>query len=168
MFKPVQGAAGELAQVASTADLVIYVNSDLASKITTALAGVHHTYIVVSEVGVVEAMKVTSADLFGLVVERAKDGTTAKTFNAGATVEYALTSDAVLDIVNERLAEIGVEDTLTFSINLPHAVERTGDNVDITIQPMTLTSPNSTIDITGSGFDIGLDVERGAFGCCDD
>lgn len=168
MFKPVQGAVGELAQILGAADLVAYVNVDFANKIMTAIAGGHHTYVIVSELGLVEAMKVTSADLFGLVIERAKDGTTAQVFNAGATIEYVLTSEAVLDIVNARLAEIAIEDTLTFSINAPHAVVRTGLNVDITVQPTAITSPNNTIDVTGSGFEIGVDVERGAFGCCDD
>lgn len=168
MFKPVQGATGELAQAASALDVILYVNADLANKLTTALSGGHHTYVLIEEVGSVEAVKVTAADLFGLTVERAQDGSTAKAFSAGATVEYALVSAAVADLVDDRLAELGIEGTLNFVINEPHAVDKVDDLVTITIQPMTITSPNGTIDVTGEGFTLGLDVERGAFGCCDD
>lgn len=171
MFKPVQGATGLLAQAVGVLDTVLYVNADLGNKLAVALGtGLgNFTYVLVSELGVVEAMKVTAADIYGLTVERAKDGSVARPFSVGAVVEYALVSEAVLDMINDRLQSLGDVNTLTFEINAPHTVVKDDTGlVTIDIKPMTITSPDGTIDVTGDGDSLGIAVKRGAFGCCDE
>lgn len=168
MFKPALAATGELQAPIGVADTVLYVDIALANAVMTAIGLTDFTYLILEEAGKVEAVKVTAAELSFLTVERAKEGTTAQVFAAGATLRYELISEVVSDLVDARLAALGIEDTLTFTINSPHTVVRELNEVGITIVPLTLTSEDGTIDITGESPNLDIAVQRGAFGCCDE
>jgi hypothetical protein len=114
----------------------------------------------------VELVKVTELDGGYFSVVRAQDGTTARAFPIDSRMYFEMSGAAVTDMVNAAIAELSLPDLLTFVINSPHTVERQGTDVVFDIQKLPLVSPNSTIDITTVGDGYGLDIERGAFGCC--
>lgn len=169
MFKPLQGVSGTLVQPAGAGDNIMYVDAQLAAWISAGLtpgAG-NHTYLLIEQTGMSEAVKVMDFTPFALLVERGKDGSSPKTFLEGATLKYILTAEAVGELVVEAINALPPEAVLQFSINAPHSVERVDEQVTINIQPPNITSPDGTIDVTGSGLDIGISIQRGAFGCCD-
>lgn len=168
MYKSVYGAAGTLTGGVSAVANILQVSADLYSELNAVLGegGSNHTYLILSDGLQVEVVKVTQLNGGNVSVVRAQDGTTGKVFAAGTIVTFALTSAAVTDIAAALIAAAGLPSGLTFAINSPNTVNQVGSVVTINVPKLPLVSPDGTVDVTTVGNGYGIDIERGAFGCC--
>lgn len=168
MFKPVYGASGTLEVGVSAVANLLVPNANLYSQLQAVLGegGADHTYLLLTDGIQTEVVKVTSLDAGVLSVVRAQDGTTGKVFAAGTLITYQLTAAAVTDIAAALIAAAGLPSGLTFVINAPNTVSQVGDEVTINIPKLPIVSLNATVDVTTVGDGYGVDIERGAFGCC--
>lgn len=168
MFKPTYGVGGTLTVGISNAAIVMVPSAGLYSQLESILgeAGSDYTYLFLSDGVNVELVKVTQLNAGTFTIVRGQDGTTARAFPLGAKAYFEMSGIAVTDMVNAAIALAGLPSTLTFAINGPNTVVKVGSVVTINVPKIPLTSPNSTIDVTVVGNGYGVDIERGAFGCC--
>jgi hypothetical protein len=167
MFKPLQGVHGTLETALGQADNVMYVDAQLVADLTARMGIGNYTYLLIEQMDTAEAVLVSGFTSYGVLIERGKDGSVPITFLPGATIKYVLTSEAVGGMVSDYVNSLGLDAVTTFTINAPHTVDKMGNEVTIDIKPPNISSPDGSIDVTGSGLDIGVSVQRGAFGCCD-
>lgn len=168
MFKPVHQAAGTTTWALGVSDVALEVDNDTYGRITTAIQTPGDTtYLILNAPGWLEVVRVIGWTASTLLIERGVDNTVPSAFPAGTPVRYILAAAAVQDIVNEAIASIITPANLTFNINAPNTVDVIGNNVNIIVPPVSLVSPDGTIDVTGSNNNLGIAVVRGAFGCCE-
>lgn len=169
MFKPLQGASGTLVQPLGSADNIMYVDPQLIAYVYAGLGAGdgNHTFLLIEQAGIAEAVKVMDFGPYALIVERGKDGSQPRNFIPGATIRYILTTEAVQGIVYDYVTSLGLDAVTTFDINAPHVVTKLGNQVTLDIKSPNISSPDGSIDVTGTGLDIGVSIQRGAFGCCD-
>jgi hypothetical protein len=138
------------------------------SQLQTVLgeAGTDHTYLFVSDGVTVELIKVTQLNAGVMSVVRGQDGTSAHAFPIGSSMYFQMSGVAVSEMIATAIAAAGLPATLTFAINAPNTVNKVGSVVTINVPKLPLTSPDGTVDVTTVGDGYGVDVERGAFGCC--
>ena len=169
MFLPVHNAVGSLTADIGAADVVINATpAFVAALVAAGIDGTNHTYVRAYNQYGVEVLKVLNVVSGSIQVERGTDGSTAMAFPSGTYIEYILCATAVQELIDESIAALGPEQTLTFAINAPHTVQRVDDNVTIGIVYQDVVSSDGTIDVSVNVDDaIDLSVRRGAFGCCD-
>lgn len=168
MFKPVYAPSGSLLYAASAPANVITLSASLYSNLVAVLGedGTDHTYALLADGVSSEVVAITQLSEEEAVVSRGQDGTTPVAFGAGTTVTPIIPSAAIAEMIADAIADAALPASLSFEINEPHTVEEDAGVVTINIAKLPLTSLNSTIDVTTVGDGYGIDVQRGAFGCC--
>ncbi len=168
MFKPTYGVGGILDFALSNVSNLILPSTAVYSQLQAILGegGTDHTYMFVTDEVNIELVKVTQLNGGYLTVVRAQDGTTARAFGLNSRIYFEMSGIAVTDMINAALALAGLPATLTFAINAPNTAVKVGSVVTINIPKLPLTSPDSTITVATLGDGYGIDIERGAFGCC--
>ncbi|MES2704847.1 MAG: hypothetical protein V4649_19585 [Bacteroidota bacterium] len=168
MFKPAYGVGGTLlAGISNVANLMQPSSASYAQMLAVlGEAGTDHTYMFLSDGVTIELIKVTQLNAGYASIERGKDGTVAQAFPLGTSLFFEMSGIAVTEMINAAIAAAGLPATLTFSINAPNTVVKVGSAVTINVPKLPLTSPDATVDVTVVGDGYGIDVERGAFGCC--
>lgn len=167
MFKPVHNASGYLLENISNVATVLMLDLPTITLLASVLGtgGVDHTYLAIGTAPLMEIVRVNVVDLAGTVqVTRAQDLTTGRTFSAGAVVRYVLAAAAVADIVDETVNPNNVDIVAGNNITV---VEFPTGTFTVSTDPLQLTSADGTVTITGTYPELSVDVERGAFGCCD-
>lgn len=166
MFLPIHSRAGYLADAASSASNVLQLSDDLYSALESVLGefGANHTYLAVQG-PVYEVVRVNQ--LIGTcqaTVTRGIDGTAASAIAAGTVIVPSIPAAAVQDMIDASLPS----DAFTLAGTYPITVTE-GANHDYTIAltALQLTSPDATVDITGTWPSLGLAVNRSALGYCD-
>lgn len=168
MFKPTYGVGGTLLTAVSNSSLLMEPSVAIYSQLKDILGenGSDYTYIFITDGVNIELVKVTELDSGYFTVVRGQDGTTARAFAAGSRMYFEMSGIAIADMITAALEAASLPTTLTFSINAPNTVTKIGSSVDINVPQLPLVSPNSTIDVSAVGNGYGIDIERGAFGCC--
>lgn len=92
---------GNISAVATS----LLLDPDAASLLRSRLGTDGYTYLLLSNAANYEVVKATAVVASVVTIERAKDGTTAAVFTMGDTVEFILGSDAVADIVSEKVLD---------------------------------------------------------------
>lgn len=167
MFKPVYAPSGVLITAVSALANIFAISSNLYAHLSAVLgeAGSDYTYLLVTDGVNAEVVKVTQLNAGLATVVR---DASSEAFGAGTSVTAIIPAEAISDMIDSAIADASLPASLTFAINDPHTVEEVAGVVTINVEKMPLTSPNSTIDISVVGDGYGIDVERGAFGCCPD
>lgn len=168
MFKPAYGVGGELDLGISNSSNLLVPDANVYAQVQAVLgeAGTDYTYMFLSDGVNVELIKVTQLNDGYFSIERGQDGTTARAFPLESRIYFEMSAIAVSDMITAALAAASLPAILNFEVNAPNTVEQIGDTVTFNIPKLELTSPTSTIDVTTVGDGYGIDIERGAFGCC--
>ncbi len=168
MFKPAYGVGGTLLAGISASANLMQPSVASYSQMSAALgeAGTDHTYMLLSDGVNVELVKVTQLNEGYASIVRGQDGTTAAAFALGSIIYFDMTGAAVTDMITAALDAAALPSGLTFVINEPHTADLAGSVLTLNIEKLPLTSPDGTVDVTTVGDGYGIDIERGAFGCC--
>lgn len=168
MFRPAHQAVGYIAWPIGASDSQLTVDAAMYGQVIAAIQSPgDSTYLAINGSGLVEVIRVVGWNAGTLTIERGIDNTLPSAFPMGTPIRYILAAAAAQDMVNEAIAGIVTPVNYTFNINAPNTVDVVGNNVNISIPPTNIMSPDGTIDVTGSGTSIGVAVVRGAFGCCE-
>lgn len=168
MFRPAHAAVGTLTTSLGASGNVMVPDAQLFAAVSAAIINVGDTtYLQVGEAPWVEIVRVDGFNAGVFLITRAIDGTLLSAFPAGTPVRYVMAAEAVSVMIQDVVDLLALPANLVFAINAPNSVSVAGSNVNINIVPTSVTSPDGTIDVTGSGSAIGVSVVRGAFGCCD-
>lgn len=168
MFRPAHTAVGSLLSSLGSSSNVMQPDTALFVAVSTAIiAPGDTTYLQIGEAPWTEVVRVTAFNAGILTIVRGIDGTLPGAFPAGTPVRYILAAEAVEAMIQAAIAALALPGSLTFQINAPNAVDVVGNNVIFAIAPANITSPDGSVDVTGSGNSIGVSVARGAFGCCE-
>lgn len=102
MFKPVHGVRGYLATGINTFATSIQLDDATVCLLKSMLPSGDYTYLLIQTAYSYEIVKTVSFTGNALNVVRARDGTTALVFPAGATVVFVLSQSAINDIVAQQ------------------------------------------------------------------
>lgn len=114
-------AFGFLGAAINNSDTVIILQSGLGANFPTLNAN-EYFYATISPIsGASEIVKVTARSGDSLTVVRAQEGTSALSFSAGSRIELRVTSQSVIDAINDRSEDLinnftGNGSTTTFTL----------------------------------------------------
>lgn len=164
MLKPLHALNGCLsAAITAVADL-IFLDAESTALIVANMAFDDATYIVVGESPVIEVMRLRFVDSTYFEVTRGADDTTPTAFPIGTPVKYIFAFDMAQEMI-DAISPIAFDVVGTSPIQ----VADSGSGVfTVSILPTTLTSPDGTINVLGTYPAFEIDIERGAFGCCEE
>lgn len=166
MFTPVPNACGSVLITVQMLDNVITVDPGLYQRLEDALGimGSNHTYLKVGTYPYIEYIRVTSVSGIPnqIVVERAIDNTLPQIHAANTAIEYVLAAQAVQDMVDAASMA-----TLSLTGQYPVIVDQSAANAfGISLAPVSLTSENGSIIISGTFPEMGIVVNPTNNGCC--
>jgi len=93
-------AVGYLAAVVTASDIGLTLQTGQGAAFPTLSTGDYFYATITSSGGTYEVIKVTARASDGFTIVRAQEGTTAQSFGAGSRFELRVTSQNVLDVVN--------------------------------------------------------------------
>lgn len=162
MFKPIGLAYGTLATDITAASVTIILSPDLYNKIAEVLGedSGDITYLLIGDPSRGEIVRVENLYDGLVTVSRARDGTTAKSFNLGTSVQYYFCASAVRDMLEEQTPptiEIYGQNGLTVDNPSPGKFYISGQQINI-------ESSNGTVIVGGGYPNYDLAVDPSAFG----
>ena len=164
MFKPVVNAIGVLTAPIDAASTIIEVTGAVLSALTAiiGLGDIDYTYLEMGTAPTKEVIRVTGVYATYITVTRAQDGTIARAFAEGAPIYYTLTASAVTDLITAIVAP-----QVSISVDAPLTIEVLGINeFNLGMEPLTVTSENNSLLITGQYPNIDLVTNPNSNGCC--
>lgn len=164
MFKPAQLAIGSTIVSISSASNMLMLDNNLYNRLVEVLGeeGTDHTYLRLTAGIIREIVKITYLSGGAATIVRSQDGTDAEPFAAGTYVEYEFCSAAVTDMIASLPANdvtITHEAPVTVTVNSPN-------NFTIGLEPVSITSNNGTINVSGSFPTVDLTVNASTLGLC--
>lgn len=143
MFKPMHGLQATLLTALGTGNTVAQLDSNSIAMLKARLGTGNHTYVLIKNAAAYEIAKITAVYADSVTLVRGQDGTTAKVFALGSSVEFVLGEAAIQDIIEEKmLSEVhitgsGIADVQkvglnTYIINVP-TINITSESPDILV-----------------------------------
>ena len=164
MFKPVNGAVGCITAPISNVSNVFTVDPETYAKLQAALGVDDFTYMRLGEGTVVEVVRVFGVLAANTVeVDRAKDGTLPLAFPANTKLEYYFCAAAV----EHMIAGISPPNILIQATpGSPIVVtELSVGQYEIGMEPVSISSPNGSIIVTGEFPSVQLSLDPSSTGC---
>lgn len=152
-------AVGYLAAVVTASDIGLTLQAGQGAAFPTLSTGDYFYATITSSGGTYEVIKVTARASDGFTIVRAQEGTTAQSFGAGSRFELRVTSQNVLDVVNNTTIDnstIGATTaasgrfttlTATGTLNVSGASTLAG----ATATSLTVSGASSLAAVTASG-----------------
>lgn len=164
MLKPLHALDGCLsADITAFADL-IFLDNESTALIVANMDADDVTYIAVGEAPSMEVMRLRFVNSTYFEVTRGADDTTATAFPINTPVKYILAYDMVQEMI-DAISPVAFDVVGTSPVNV---ADNGSGTFTVSIDPTTITSPDGTINVLGAYPDFKIDIERGAFGCCEE
>lgn len=161
MFKPAHGICGILTAEASSIANILAIDANSIGKLETILGSGDWTYLRIDMGAYVEVVRVAGVGTSSVVVDRGIDGTSAAVHAKGATIEYILTAQAVLDMTQQSDS---AGNTIVAQLPL-HATTDAGITT-ISIDPLALTSDDGSLEVVGTYPKLSISIDRTKTNCC--
>lgn len=164
MFKPAHSAVGCIVSPITSMSNVLTLDPDSYAALDLALDTGDFTYMRLGEGSIVEVVRVFGT-LGGNMVEvaRGQDGTLPRAFAANTDIVYCFCAAAV----EHMIAAISPPNVLIQAAdNSPIVVtELAANQYEIGMEPISISSPNGSIVVTGEFPDIELALDPSSTGC---
>lgn len=162
MIREYYGLKGVLTVGVGSGMLNLFVNPEFSGAIAVSgfVSGVDEAYFSVTSGGYTEVVKVIGIAGDVLIVDRAQVGTVAQAFPQGATIEYVVTSAAII----EQIGAISTDVNLTGS-GAVTVTEGATNNFNVDVPIITLTG-EGRISVLGSYPDFKLAYTPPESDCC--
>jgi len=158
------GIIGVLQSSAPGSALVMTVDGAYATYLAGLLTGGAWTYAKAQVGNSVEVMKITGITGQVITVTRALDNTTALTFAAGQTLEFAMGASAVGDLITAAALAPAIVFTGTGALIV---TETSANHYTLNVPVPAITSTNASLLITSSGpSQFNLAINTTAIGYC--
>lgn len=152
MHKIANNASGTLSAGIGTGDLTISLTAGHGARFPATSAEHFFMATLIDNAGNIEIIKVTTRATDTLTVERAQDGTTAKTFSAGDRIESRPHNAAILYAMQEAIQAVAGAGTDTYTGTLSPAPKAWNtDQVYAVKMPNANTSATPTLNLNSFG-----------------